>query len=397
MSLADKVAALCRDFGLPESEPIPAVAAHACARLGLTGLENAPLAARIEACYKLMHELDAPAPPPSATASGAPAVVQGVLLNGPQSLVAQPTPAVAVAPNDPRVPFAVGRPVSDDGGGGNLGSSTTVARALGAAIGLGAPAYNRGDHEGCYRLYRATCQALVLHVADEEVKSVLDAALDRAASEAADGLYRVPPGSFTRGAWTLRRAMDGLEENGRWGSLPVIGMPAVSDLWSELCRDRAELSLGPLRAGALAGGGGGGGGGTGGGVGVGVGGVGGISMKEAIKGAISLGAPAYNRGNKAACYYIYRRTAEEMIKCLDAGVPSSVLSSVLLRSRALELERRDGGDAAAWALRRCFDGLLLARENPSLGRAMPSARLLWAEPSRPRGGEAEASSCCVLA
>jgi selenocysteine lyase/cysteine desulfurase len=56
-----------------------------------------------------------------------------------------------------------------------------------------------------------------------------------------------------------------------------------------------------------------------------------------------------------------------------------------------------GGDAAAWALRRCFDGLLLARENPSLGRAMPSARLLWAEPSRPRGGEAEASSCCVLA
>ena len=74
-------------------------------------------------------------------------------------------------------------------------------------------------------------------------------------------------------------------------------------------------------------------------------------MKEAIKGAIALGAPAYNRGNKAACYYIYRRTAEEMIKCLDAGVQSSVLSSVLSRSRALELERRDGGDAAAWALR----------------------------------------------
>ena len=163
-SLADKVAALCRDFGLPESEPLPSVAAHACARLGLTGLENAPLAARIEACYKLMHEPDAPenrsGPPPSATASGAPAVVQGILLSGPQSLVAQPTPAVAV-----------GRPVSD--GGGNLGSSTTVARALGAAIGLGAPAYNRGDHEGCYRLYRATCQALVLHVADEEVKAVL--------------------------------------------------------------------------------------------------------------------------------------------------------------------------------------------------------------------------------
>ncbi len=70
---------------------------------------------------------------------------------------------------------------------------------LALAIQIGAPAYNYGDHRGCYEVYLCTGRML-LHVVEgaEEFKQLLRQAIQRAAS--------VP--DVTQQAWIMRHAFD---------------------------------------------------------------------------------------------------------------------------------------------------------------------------------------------
>ncbi|QRK04500.1 trypsin-like peptidase domain-containing protein [Archangium violaceum] len=74
----------------------------------------------------------------------------------------------------------------------------------------------------------------------------------------------------------------------------------------------------------------------------------------AIMQAIQLGAPAYNRGDPEACYRLYERTAERLLK-ERSDCPGAQLA---LREGLQRCARLDNADSCAWALRDTFDGLL---------------------------------------
>jgi hypothetical protein len=72
---------------------------------------------------------------------------------------------------------------------------------LSLAIRLGAPAFNAGDHRGCYETYACAARFLVnAGGTPEELKSVLRAALEAASIEL----------NVTRQAWVMREAFDSL-------------------------------------------------------------------------------------------------------------------------------------------------------------------------------------------
>src|SRR3954452_22142485 len=72
---------------------------------------------------------------------------------------------------------------------------------LALAIQIGAPAFNLGDHRGCYEVYGCTARLLANSSAvTDEVKGGLPQALARAST--------VP--NVTRQAWVLREAFDTL-------------------------------------------------------------------------------------------------------------------------------------------------------------------------------------------
>jgi hypothetical protein len=82
------------------------------------------------------------------------------------------------------------------------------------------------------------------------------------------------------------------------------------------------------------------------------------SVANALAGAINVGAPAYNRGDLAACLKLYTETAQRLLRDRsDCPGPMKALKEGLDRSRALEEV-----DAKAWALRDAFDGLLMVIE-----------------------------------
>jgi hypothetical protein len=75
---------------------------------------------------------------------------------------------------------------------------------------------------------------------------------------------------------------------------------------------------------------------------------------EALSGAIQVGAPAYNEGDIAACYRVYRETAERLVaERHDCPGVQRALSEGMERASGL-----GDVDERAWAMRDCFDGLL---------------------------------------
>jgi len=85
--------------------------------------------------------------------------------------------------------------------GASQGTVEAIASALGKAINVGAPAYNRGDVEACYRLYARTA------------KQLIDSSADCPGAQRAlrDGLLRcMDLTDADDQAWTLRDTFDGL-------------------------------------------------------------------------------------------------------------------------------------------------------------------------------------------
>jgi hypothetical protein len=70
---------------------------------------------------------------------------------------------------------------------------------LAMAIGIGAPAYNQGDHRGCFEVYACAARLLLNSVKGaDEVKRKLQDALEVCCTEV----------DVDKQAWTMRRAFD---------------------------------------------------------------------------------------------------------------------------------------------------------------------------------------------
>jgi hypothetical protein len=91
--------------------------------------------------------------------------------------------------------------IGDLGGGGEDGPARPLRVLLSMAVALGAPAFNLGDHRGCYEVYACTARLLVN---TPSTPAAAKTALARALVEAAT----VP--NVSRQAWILREAFDAL-------------------------------------------------------------------------------------------------------------------------------------------------------------------------------------------
>lgn len=102
-------------------------------------------------------------------------------------------------------------------------------------------------------------------------------------------------------------------------------------------------------------------------------------VRAAITEAITVGAPAYNEGNVRGCDIGYWTALQTLLAAPPEGTILGY-ARVHARLRALgeaeptagPLDER-GCDDFAWALRRCFDGILAVRGSSSMPDAVPAA------------------------
>ena len=91
----------------------------------------------------------------------------------------------------------------DEEPGGGPSPVTVVRSYLALAIQIGAPAYNGGDHRGCYEVYACTARLLLRAVTGPEAdgaKARLTAALERCATTV----------DVNEQAWIMRHAFDAI-------------------------------------------------------------------------------------------------------------------------------------------------------------------------------------------
>ncbi len=195
-------------------------------------------------------------------------------------------------------------------------SMHTIVDRIEAAISVGAPAYNEGNHEGCYRAYAAAAVAV-----DREVKDCAgprDALL--AGVRKADKL-----GSSTEKAWAMRDAFDGV--------LDVVARHDAAAAQTPPARHVPTHPLELLEGCSQANG---------------------REIAHAIGSAIDVGAPLYNQGNIEACFRVYEGAALDVQRRVSgcAGAKEALLTGVS------EAKRRAGFVDKAWAMRDAFDGVL---------------------------------------
>lgn len=79
------------------------------------------------------------------------------------------------------------------------GDKLTLSDALRTAIKMGAPTYNKGDHRGCYKIYKHAAEAFLANrrLARTDMEA-LQNGLKMAARE----------GSDSKKAWAMRNAFD---------------------------------------------------------------------------------------------------------------------------------------------------------------------------------------------
>jgi hypothetical protein len=150
-------------------------------------------------------------------------------------------------------------------------SSLAVAQTLiGQAISIGAPAYNTGDHQGCYDVYSCTARAILATVKElpEAAAKRLREALDEAAGSDDPNTQ----------AWAMRHGFDAVGDMSGTGE----GVPAQS-------------------------------------------------LRVVISMAIAIGAPAFNGGDHRGCYEVYACTARLLVNTAATPEP---MKDALLRALA---------------------------------------------------------------
>ena len=198
-----------------------------------------------------------------------------------------------------------------------------IEREIARAIGVGAPLYNEGHHEACFRIYEGTALSLEGRL-EGAARSVADALLEgvKTAAKAAD---------YTAKAWAMRDAFDGI--------LDVIDRRLVAGAGGGRKLPQHELSI--------------------------LAGCSDDHLKQivfAIGDAIDVGAPLYNDGHPEACFRIYQGTALDLINRLrECPGPVQALKEGLDRAGAEKTY-----EAKAWAMRDTFDALLLIIDKRSM-------------------------------
>ena len=197
-----------------------------------------------------------------------------------------------------------------------------IQAAIADAIKVGAPLYNDGNHEACYRVYAATALDVNRKLANcAGPKRALLAGVERAAT--------LP--IWADKAWAMRDAFDGvIEVIHRAAGGAKSGAPSSG---SATTRNVPQHALALLD------------------------GCSNDHMKyitNAIQGAINVGAPLYNQGNLEACYRVY----EGAILDVSRNATSCAGPTKALNAGLKEAANRAGYADKAWALRDAFDGVL---------------------------------------
>ena len=182
-----------------------------------------------------------------------------------------------------------------------------ACEAISEAISEGAPTYNKGDHKGCFEIYKATAEKIIKHCSIGGVKKELRSALELAAKQT----------TFTKQAWSMRHAFDDI----------LSGDIDTTDL------SESELeSIDPPHGKAS------------------------MTYKQAcleISAAISKGAPTYNLGDHKGCYEIYKKAAEKIVE--RCGI---FVVQLELRSAIGLAEKESNFTDQAWTMRHAFDTVL---------------------------------------
>ncbi len=206
-----------------------------------------------------------------------------------------------------------------------------IAVAIQAAIKVGAPLYNEGNHEACYRVYAATALDVNRKLANcQGPKRVLLAGVERA-----DTLT-----VWADKAWAMRDAFDGVLDVIKRASASNSKQSTVAGANPGYLRNIPHLAFNQLEGCSNA------------------------HMQyigNAIASAINVGAPLYNKGNIEACYRVYEGAVLDISRNAAACVgPNKALNAGLK-----EAANRGAFMDKAWALRDAFDGVLelLSRKN----------------------------------
>lgn len=193
--------------------------------------------------------------------------------------------------------------------------------AIEDAIKVGAPLYNDGNHEACYRVYAATALDVNRKLANcPGPKRVLLEGVERA-----DGINK-----WADKAWVMRDTFDGL--------LDVISRSAAKPTAASGSGKIPPRKV-PQHALTL---------------------LDGCSndhlkyVANSIVGAINIGAPLYNQGNIEACYRVYEGAVLDIMR----NAPACVGPSKALNAGLKEAGSRANYTDKAWALRDAFDGVL---------------------------------------
>lgn len=199
----------------------------------------------------------------------------------------------------------------------------TIVGDIDAAIKVGAPLYNDGNFEACYRIYESTAldMANKVDACEGPKRALLDGI------KAADGLD-----AWTDKAWAMRDAFDGVlavATRKFAGGGVVRHVPQHGDEVFAQCADEQVARVG-----------------------------------DELAAAIENGAPLYNDGNIEACYRIYAGAVRD----IERKVERCPALKQALQDGLGAADGRTGWKDKAWALRDAFDGVLDAiRRHGSAG------------------------------
>ncbi len=180
--------------------------------------------------------------------------------------------------------------------------SLTVAQEyIETAISIGAPAYNAGDHRGCYEVYACTARMILTSV--EELSKSVEIRLQLALKQAAELT------EANRQAWAMRNGFDDV-----LGMVPKNAEPI------------APPEVVPIF----------------------------------LKLAIQIGAPVFNSGDHRGCYEVYASVARLMLRTVSAS--ESVKET--LRDALQEAALTSDVTEQAWIMRRAFDAIIESSTAP---------------------------------
>ncbi len=180
------------------------------------------------------------------------------------------------------------------------------------AINVGAPLYNDGNYEACYRIYAGAALTVAATIRGcAGPKAALATGVGNAAKLS----------GWSDKAWAMRDAFDGLlalVEPGGAGGPPARPKPVLAPAALAGCAAADQAAV-----------------------------------ASTIRDAIAIGAPLYDDGNPEACYRIYAGAVAD----IDRQAPGCPAARALLDQSVRDAERQPEAAGKAWVIRDAFDAV----------------------------------------